>query len=264
MCKDRKVGFIGFGNMGRAMAKGMIYKEALSPAQIIACARDWDKLCTVTEVMGVQACHTAQEVVEQADIIILSVKPGLIKQVVEPIKEELRAKIVISVAAGWTFEMYEEILLPGTQHLSIMPNTPVGVGEGIIICESRHSLNEEAYAAVSGLLSQIALLEAVDSKLLSISGTICGCGPAFVSMFMEALSDAAVKHGVPRNLSYRLVSQLLVGTGKLQLESGAHPGVMKDAVCSPGGTTIVGVATLERKGFRSAVIDAVDSIENKH
>ncbi|MEG0813864.1 MAG: pyrroline-5-carboxylate reductase [Clostridium sp.] len=263
MC-DKKVGFIGFGNAGQAMAKGMIYKEAVLPEQILACARDWDKLCAVTDQMGVQPYKTSQEVVENADIIILAVKPDIIENVLVPIREILRKKIVVSVAVGYSFKMFENILLPGTHHLSIMPNTPVEVGEGIIICEGRHSLTDAEFSEVDELFSQIALVEVVDSKLLSISGAICGCGPAFVSVFIEALSDAAVKHGLPRSLSYRLASQLLAGTGKLQLETGVHPGVMKDAVCSPGGTTIIGIATLERKGFRSAVIDAVDSIEKEY
>lgn len=264
MIKDGKIGFIGFGNAGQALAKGLIFKEAMAGEQIFACAKNYDKLCAVAEKLGVQPCKTAQEVVDNADIIILAVKPELVEQVTVPIREGLRKKIVVSVAVGYTFKIYEKILLPGTHHLSIMPNTPVEVGEGIIICERRHSLTDEEFAEVEALFSQIALVEVVDTKLLSISGAICGCGPAFVSVFLEALSDAAVKHGLPRSLSYRLASQLLAGTGKLQLETGAHPGVMKDAVCSPGGTTIIGIATLERKGFRSAVIDAVDSIEKEY
>lgn len=264
MISNRKIGFIGFGNAGQAMAKGMLFKEAAAPEQIFVCAKNYDKLCATAEKLGVQPCKTTQEVAENADIVILAVKPETIEHVIVPIREVLRKKLVISVAVGYSFKMYEKILLPGTHHLSIMPNTPVEVGEGIIICENRHSLTDEEFADVEALFSQIALLEVVDTKLLSISGAICGCGPAFVSVFLEALSDAAVKHGLPRSLSYRLASQLLAGTGKLQLETGTHPGVMKDAVCSPGGTTIIGIATLERKGFRSAVIDAVDSIEKEY
>lgn len=264
MIKDKKIGFIGFGNAGQAMAKGMIFKEAVPPEQIFACAKTWEKLCTVTDKMGVQPCKTSLEVVENADIIILAVKPEIVETVLVQIRESLRKKIVISIIVGYSFKMYEKILLPGTHHLSVMPNTPVEVGEGIIICESRHSLTDEEFTEIDELFSQIALLEVVDSKLMSVSSAICGCGPAFVSVFLEALSDAAVKHGLPRSLSYRLASQLLAGTGKLQIETGTHPAIMKDAVCSPGGTTIIGIATLERKGFRSAVIDAVDAIEKEY
>ena len=147
--------------------------------------------------------------------------------------------------------------------MSTIPNTPVSIGEGIIIAENRHSLSNEEYQLVEELFSKIALLQFVDSKQLSIAGTLSGCGPAFTSMFIEALADAAVKHGLTREISYKLASQMVAGTGKLQIATGKHPGEMKDAVCSPGGTTIVGVATLERKGLRSAVIDAIDAIETK-
>ena len=106
-------------------------------------------------------------------------------------------------------------------------------------------------------------MQPVETHLLSAAGTLAGCGPAFAAMFLEALGDAGVKHGLPRALAYRLASQMLAGTGKLQLATGSHPGQMKDAVCSPGGTTIVGVAALEEHGLRAAVIDAIDAIEQK-
>jgi len=167
------------------------------------------------------------------------------------------------VAAGVTFDDCERMLAPGTHHLSIVPNTPVSVCEGIIVCERRHSLSDGEWRQVEALFSKIGLVLPMDTALLGISSAVCGCGPAFVAMFIEALGDAAVKHGVARADAYRMASQMIVGTGKLQLASGQHPGAMKDAVCSPGGTTIIGVAALERKGFRSAVIDAIDAIETR-
>ena len=126
-----------------------------------------------------------------------------------------------------------------------------------------HSLSDAEWKETERLFSHVGLVMQVDTPLLGLAGTICGCGPAFVAMFIEALADAAVKHGIARADAYRMVSQMVVGTGKLQLATGQHPGAMKDAVCSPGGTTIVGVAELERKGFRGAVIDAVDAIQDK-
>ena len=113
------------------------------------------------------------------------------------------------------------------------------------------------------LFSHVGLVLTVDTPLLGLAGTICGCSPAFVAMFIEALADAALKYGIPRADAYRMVSQMIVGTGKLQLETGQHPGAMKDAVCSPGGTTIVGVGELEQRGFRGAVIAAIDAIDAK-
>ena len=199
--KDMKVGFIGFGNMAQALARGFVRTGALSPDRIGACARDAAKLRHNTEPHGFRAFDCAEEV--------------------------------------------------------------AAVGEGIIVCERRDSLSEAQRAAVEELLSHVGMLFRVDTPLLGVAGTVCGCGPAFVAMFIEALGDAAVKHGIPRADAYRMASRMLAGTARLQLETDRHPGAMKDDVCSPGGTTIVGVAELERRGFRAAVIDAVDAIEGK-
>lgn len=258
-----KIGFIGFGNMARALAEGFVKGGALTPDEIGACARDPEKLRRNTEPNGYHAFDDAASVAEFADVVFVAVKPHQVEAVLSPVKELLARKIVVSVAAGWPFDRYETVLAPGTPHLSTVPNTPVSVGEGIVVCERRHSLSEAQWHEVEKLLAHTGLVIQVDTPLLDIAGTICGCGPAFVCMFVEALADAAVKHGIPRADAYRMVSQMIVGTGKLQLATGQHPGVMKDAVCSPGGTTIVGVAELERKGFRGAVIDAVDAIQSK-
>lgn len=259
----KKIGFIGFGNMAKAMATGWLKKEGLTGTQIYACANDYEKLCKVCEGMGIQACKHSLDLVEAVDIVILAVKPYMIEEVVTPIKEILKEKIVISVAAGYPFERYEAILSEGTHHISTIPNTPVSIGEGIIVCENRHSLTEEEWNYVENLLSTIGLVQVVDTKVLSVAGTICGCGPAFVSMFLEALGDAAVKYGIPREVAYRLSGQMIAGTGKMQVITGEHPAKMKDAVCSPAGTTIQGVSALEECGFRSAIIKAIDAIEGK-
>lgn len=261
--KDWTIGFIGFGNMAQAMAEGLILKGAVKADQICACARDWDKMCKNGEKYGIKALKTPLETARQSDVVIVAVKPYLVEEVLTPIREALRDKILISVAVNFPFEMYEKFLLPGTHHLSTLPNTPVAVGEGIILCEREHSLTEEEFAGIKELFSAIALVEVVDTGQLGAGGTLSGCGPAFAAMFIEALSDGAVLHGLPRELSYKLASQMVVGTGKLQLARGRHPGAMKDGVCSPGGTTIKGVAALERRGFRSAVIDAIDAIEGR-
>ncbi|WP_102346095.1 pyrroline-5-carboxylate reductase [Bacillus sp. Marseille-P3661] len=258
-----RIGFIGFGNMAQALANGLVYKNAISPEQIYASAKNWDKLCENTMSKGFIPCRNSLELVEHVDMVVIAVKPNLVKEVITPIKEYLVDKIVISVVVNFTFDDYEEILAPNTHHLSTLPNTPVSIGDGIIVCETKSSLTAEEYDSFANLFSQIALIENVDTKNLGIAGTISGCGPAFTSMYIEALSDAAVLHGLPRDISYKLASKMVVGTGNLQLQSNTHPGVMKDEVCSPGGTTIVGVTTLERKGFRSSVIDAIAEIQKK-
>lgn len=260
MNTEIKIGFIGFGNMAQAMVKGLLLKKALSPQQIFVCAKNWEKLCKNARDIGVQPCKSPKEVIEQSEMVVLAVKPYLIEEVVSPVKEALLGKVVVSVAAGCLFDWYEKILAPGTHHISTLPNTPVSVGEGVIVCEGKHSLTERELEQFQTMFGYIGLVKEVDTDHFGIAGTLSGCGPAFAAMFIEALGDAGVLHGLPRDLSYELASQMLVGTGALQRATGDHPGSMKDAVCSPKGTTIVGVAALEKNGFRSAVIEAVDRI----
>lgn len=258
-----KMGFIGFGNMAQAMADGLLLRNAVDPDQIYACAKNYDKLCGNAAKRGIHPCHDAREVAENADMVIIAVKPYFVVEVIEPIRDVLKDKIVVSVAASFPFDKYEELLLPGTHHLSTMPNTPVSVGEGVIICEQKHSLTQEEFDGFVELFSNVGLVQVVPTNQLAIAGDVSGCGPAFVAMFMEALADGAVMYGLPRELAYKLASQMVAGTGKLQQTFGTHPGAMKDAVCSPAGRTIVGVAALEEHGFRSAVINALDAIQKK-
>lgn len=263
MDNGKKIGFIGFGNMAQAIAKGLLEAKVCKAEQLYACAAHFEKLKDTADRLGVHPMQTAQEVVQNSDVVILAVKPYLIEQVVAPLKELLKGKMVVSVAAGFTFARYQQLLDASTHHISTIPNTPIAVGEGIMICEQTHSLDEQQWQTFCELFSPIALIELVDSAHLSAAGTLGGCTPAFTAMYLEALSDAGVKYGLTRATSYRIAAKMLCGTGKLYLESGTHPGAMKDAVCSPGGTTIRGVSALEKAGFRGAVIGAIDAIEGK-
>ncbi len=249
--------------MARALAEGLVGSRALDGASIGACARDREKLGRATAACGIRAFDTATELVDFADMVVVAVKPHQVEEVLQPLRERLVGKIVVSVAAGWTFDRYEALLAPGTAHVSTVPNTPVAVCEGVVVCERRHSLDAAQWRAFERLFGRLGIVQVVDTPLLSVAGTVCGCGPAFVALFVEALADAAVKHGIARADAYRMASQTVVGMGRLQLATGQHPGQMKDAVCSPGGTTIRGVAALEHRGLRSAVIAAVDAIEGE-
>lgn len=255
-----KIGFIGFGNMASAMADGWIASGAVPAGNLCACAGRYDALVPRCEARGMNALVTAAEVVDAADVVVVAIKPYMIESVLAPLADDLASKAVLSVAAGWGCERYEE-LLPGTHHLSTVPNTPVSINEGVIACEKTHTLNEDQADTVHALLGLLGSVVQVESRLLSVAGTVGGCSPAFIAMVIEALGDAAVKHGIPRATAYQMVSQMIAGTAKLQLATGAHPGAMKDAVCSPGGTTIRGVAELEAAGMRSAFIRAIDAIE---
>ena len=255
-----RVAFLGFGNMACAMADGFIRSGILPAAQLGAASRRQDVLLGRTSARGMQAFASCREAAEWADIVVIAVKPHLVADVVTPISDVLKDKLVLTVAVNKLFDDLEAVLEPGTRHLSTLPNTPVSVCEGIVICEERHSMTPDDTALVEKLFGALGLCLFVPAKIMPAAGTLSGCGPAFAAMFIEALADGAVKHGVPRAAAYQLASQMLAGTAKLQLATGQHPGVMKDAVCSPGGTTIIGVAALERAGLRSSVIEAIDAI----
>lgn len=258
-----KIGFLGFGNMAQAMAQGWIRPGNLKPDSLYATARNLEKLRNNTEALGIHAVDSTKEMIQEVDIVVLAVKPYQIQSVVEPVKDLLKNKIIFSVAANVTFEMFQEFLSEDHSHVSSVPNTPVSIGEGIIVVEEKHSLSNKEWKTLEEALQMLGLVQKVPTDQLSIAGTLAGCGPAFASLFLEALADGAVKYGLSRADAYTLASQMISGTGKMYLETNEHPGVMKDKVTSPGGTTIKGVAALEEHGFRNAVIQAFDAIEGK-
>lgn len=257
-----KIGFIGYGNMAGSAAKGLMKSGAVRSDQIYACAATYEEVLAKTQEQGGIPCHSAEEVVEKSDIIFIGVKPYLVEPVMTPLLDKLEGKTIISVAAN-VFEDQLERIMPGTHHIFTAPNTPVSECEGIFILQKENTLSQEEQDFVVKLLENISLVLWMDQAHIGLGGIIAGCTPAFTAMYMEALGDAACRHGLTRPEAYSLIAQMLVGTGKMALASGKHPGQMKDAVCSPGGTTIVGVSTLEKNGFRFAVIDAIDQIENK-
>lgn len=256
-----KIGFIGFGNMGQAIARGLISTGSAEKGGIYACARNFDKLQGAAQALGVTALSSPEELVQRSDMIIVAVIPSAVEQVLSPLGDALRGKVLVSIAAGYDFEKYEALLPEGTHHISTIPNIPISVGAGILACEDKHSLTDEEYAAFKTLFGRAALIETVSAAQFSIAGTLGGCTPAYTAMYVEALADAAVKHGMSRPAAYRIAQQMLIGTGRLLLEKGMHPAELKDLVCSPGGTTIRGVAALDKNGFRGAVIAAIDAAE---
>lgn len=257
-----KIGLIGFGNMAQAMVKGWLKEKVLEPGQIYCTAGHFDALKERAAVYGVHPVETNLELVNTVDVVILAVKPYMIAHAVEGCLSSFGDKMIISVAAGMPFEKIEAIL-PGTRHISIVPNTPISVGQGIVVTEQKNSLDEEQRKEFEELFEKVALIAVVPTAQLSIAGTLAGCTPAFAAMFMEALGDAGVKYGLQRNQAYELAAKVLEGTGAMYMAHPMHPGAMKDAVCSPAGTTIRGVSSLEKNGFRGDVIDAIDAIEGK-
>ena len=205
--------------------------------------------------------RSAPEVAAAAEVVIIAVKPDQVETATTQVHESLAVadKFVVSIAWGWNHARYQKLLGPDVHDISVIPNMPISVGQGVLVTEREHSLTDEQYATFTALFSPIALIEPVDTAALTTAGTVTSCAPAFTDVYIEALADAAVKHGLPRSSAYRLAAKMAEGSGALVVATGKTPAALKDAVCSPGGSTIRGVAELERHAFRGALIDAIDA-----
>ncbi|KAB8292820.1 pyrroline-5-carboxylate reductase [Bifidobacterium avesanii] len=262
---DLTIGFIGYGNMAQAIARGLVDAGVVTGGHIVACAAHWDKLRRTTAELGVRPLKSAVEVAAAADVVVVAIKPYQIEAVVGPLAAELAkpGKFVVSIAAGWDLAKYRALFGEQADAIHVqctIPNTPMAVGKGVLVTETDNTLTVEQTEAFEALFEPISLIERVDTAHMTIAMTIAGCAPAFTDMYLEALADAGVKYGLQRAAAYRLAAKMVEGVGALYMATETHPGAMKDAVCSPGGTTIRGVAQLEKDGFRGAVIDAVDAI----
>lgn len=256
------LGFIGMGSMAQALAQGFIASGALKGKRVFAYAPHQEKLRANAERIGFQPVASLTELAAAADTLVMACKPYQIESVVAELGDALSGKALVSIAAGWDFARYENVLPQSTRFQFVMPNTPAMVGEGVLLFEDRNSLEPEERAQIMELFGSVGVVEEIPSALMGIAGTITGCGPAFIDLLIEAYADAAVKYGVPRAQAYPLVSQMVKGSAALQLETKEQPGVLKDQVCSPGGTTIRGVCALEEDGLRAACVHSIDKIMN--
>ena len=250
-----KIGVIGIGNMGSAIAKGLLGKNELFLSNRGSNLEFFkDKDVSIME---------NREVVENSDYIILAVKPNYYKDVIDEIKDLLKNKVFISVAAGFTLEKLENLLGSGEKIVMTMPNTPASVGEGMSILCPNSKVSEEEFSNVLAIFSSFGKAIKIDANQFDAASIINGCLPAFVDLFMEAISDGAVFCGLKRDISYELIAQTIIGSAKLMQESKDHPGLLKDKVTSPKGTTIEGVKALEENNFRAGLIKAVEASFNK-
>ncbi|MBR0381364.1 MAG: pyrroline-5-carboxylate reductase [Eubacterium sp.] len=256
----KKTGFIGMGNMATAIASGMIGKGLAKGQDILAYAPHYDKLRRNADRIGFVPVEDIKEMVRDCDTLIMACKPYQIEEVLDQIGSLLGGKALLSIAAGWDFDRYAPLLPPETRFQFIMPNTPVMVGEGVLLFEEKNSLLAEEREEWIRVFGALGMVRSIPSRLMGIAGAITGCGPAFIDMVIEALGDAGVKYGIARKDAYAMAAKMIAGSARLQLETGEHPGVLKDMVCSPAGTTIRGVDALEHAGLRAAMIDAIDRI----
>ncbi len=258
----KKIGFIGMGNMAKAIAGGFVEKKAAEKENLFAYAPNQTKLAANAAEIGFTPVTSVEKLADICDTLIVGCKPYQIDDVLSRISGKLAGKLLISLAVGWVFDTFAQ-KLDETKIQCIMPNTPALVGEGVFLFEEKTNFSPEDRSLLREMFGKLGVVVDMPTSLMGIGGAVSGCGPAFVDMFMEAYADAAVKYGVPRNTAYKLIAQTVLGSAKLQMETGRHPGVLKDEVCSPSGTTICGVASLEENGFRNACIKSIDAIMQK-
>lgn len=255
-----KLGFIGCGNMAGAMMGGIIKNNIFKPEEIIGADLFAPGRERTQQTYGINVTESNKEVVENTEVFVLAVKPQYYEFVIEEIKDLVKPEqIIITIAPGKTLAWLKEKFGKDVKIVRTMPNTPAMVGEGMTAaCANEHVTKEELDYACN-ILSGFGKVEVISENLMDVVVGVSGSSPAYVFMFIEAMADAAVAEGMPRPQAYKFAAQAVLGSAKMVLETGKHPGELKDMVCSPGGTTIEAVRVLEQKGLRSAVFEALEA-----
>ena len=261
----QNIRMIGAGNMGSAILRGIVEAEYVRSSQIIAFDTNRKRMRELEEDLpGIRLAADCLEVAEQSDLIILAVKPVFVKDVIDEIRRSLQGKAVLSIAAGWTVGMLEKTLAnSGATYMRVMPNTPALVGEGMTALCDESTFSREDFDFVKGIFDSIGKTRILPERLFDGVGALSGSSPAYVYVMIEAMADAAVREGIPRVHAYEMAAQSVLGSALMVLSTGTHPAALKDAVCSPGGTTIEALEELERKGFRAAIMDAMKACADK-
>ena len=252
-----KIGFIGLGNMGASLAKAVW--QARNTDTILLSNLSQDKVDTFIASYGGQASSN-EEIFAEADVIFLAVKPAQISTLLaeyQDILEKRESLLLISMAAGIKLEKLASLVPSQHRLIRMMPNTPVSIGQGVISYALSANCQADDKEVFGQLLQHAGLLFEISEDLIDAATGLAGCGPAFVYLFIEALADAGVQTGLQRDTALQMAAQTVLGAGQLVLESKEHPGLLKDQVCSPGGSTIAGVASLEAHAFRGTVMEAV-------
>ena len=257
-----KLGFIGTGNMAGAIMGGIIQKGIFRPEQIIGADISEAGRQKAKETYGIEVTEDNRKAAA-AEVLILSVKPQFYADAIAEIRDCIRDdQLVITIAPGKTLSWLEEQFGKRVKIVRTMPNTPALVGEGMTAACVNQYVTEEEKAYALKILNAFGKVELVPEHLIDAVVAVSGSAPAYVFMFIEAMADAAVAEGMPRAQAYEFAAQAVYGSAKMVLETGKHPGELKDMVCSPAGTTIEAVRVLEERGFRSAVMEAMRACAN--
>ena len=257
-----KYGFIGCGNMGGALAKAL----SKSTKDILLADADAEKAKALAAELGI-ACGTNDEVFKGCERVFLAVKPQYMASMLDaamPILGKRQDITLITIAAGLRIEKILALAGGVFPVIRLMPNTPAALGKGVIMYCRNELVSDETLSDFLSDLSPAGLLDGISENLIDAGCSLSGCGPAFVYQFIESLADGAVACGLPRDKAVKYAAMTLIGASEMVLQSGKHAGQLKDEVCSPGGSTIMGVKALEDKGFRGAVIDAVIAAYEKN
>ncbi len=262
--REKKIGFIGAGNMASAMMNGLIKAEIVEKNSIYVSDLDEQKINILKE-QGVNASTKNKEVIDNSDIIIVAVKPNIYPIVLKDIATTTtnQGLIIVTIAPGLSIEYVKSFFEFDVKVVRTMPNTPALVGEGMTVTCYESPVTKEEYELVNMIFTSIGKVESLDEKYMNEVVAVNGSSPAYVYIMIEAMADAAVMRGIPRDMAYRLVSQSVLGSAKMVLETEEHPAKLKDMVCSPGGTTIQAVYELEKSGFRASLMNAMESCTEK-
>lgn len=261
---DYKVGFVGSGNMAHAIMKGVIHGQVIAPDNIHVFDIDKQKLSDMQKEYGIHPAESNVELAEKCDMILLAVKPGIVGRVLEQIKNVLRPEqMIVSIAAGWSTAKLRVGIERRARVLKVMPNTPAMVGAGVMVFSKDNDLDEEQLENLKTFFSANGLVLMLEEDKMFATTGISGTIPACVSMYIEALADGGVSNGLTREFALQVAAQAVMGSAKMVLESEKHPGILKDQVCTPAGTTIEAVVSLEEDGFRGTVIRACNRCTRK-
>lgn len=254
----KKIGFIGCGNMAKAIIGGIVSSGFADPDHVLASNRSIPKLIEMKETYHIKITQDNKMVAIQSNILFLSVTPDAFSTIIEEIRDDINNDtVVVSIAAGLTISDVEGIFGKNLKIVKAMPNTPVLVGGGMTAISVNEFVTDEEKLEIKSLFESFGKAEFIEESVMDIASAVGGSSPAFVYMFIEALADSAVMYGMPRELAYTVSAQAVLGSAKMVLDTGIHPGILKDEVCSPGGTTIQSVVSLEKDGFRAAIMNAV-------
>ncbi len=252
---EKVIGFIGGGNMASAIIGGILKSGLADWEHVIASCRSEASVARLQDTFSIVATTDNKKVAAEADILFLAVKPNMFATVIPEIKDVAKAgQIVVSIAAGQTIANIEKLFGKDIKLVRSMPNTPALVGEAMSAVVKNDKVSDEELAEICKIFESFGQVEVVAEPMIDAVIGVSGSSPAYVYMFIEAMADAAVADGMPRAQAYKFAAQAVLGSAKMVLETGEHPGKLKDAVCSPGGTTIEAVAKLEETGFRQSVI----------